>query len=397
MSASVGDNLMRRVGLIVNPVAGLGGRVGLKGSDGRDIQKKALELGAVPRAVDRTIEALKRLAPIAAQLTLLTYPGDMGELAARRAGFDPTVIGTITTEGTTAEDTCVAARDMVALGVDLLLFAGGDGTACDLYQAIGEDAVVLGIPAGVKVHSAAYAIGPTVAGDLALGYLTGKTTGTREAEVLDVDEQALRRDVVSTRFYGVLRVPDDARRIQGAKAGSVESDASTAAAIARHIVSQMDDDSLYIVGPGTTTRSIFSELGIEKGLLSVDVVYRGELLASDVSEAQLIALLDERAAKIVVTPIGGQGYLFGRGNQQISPDVLRLVGVENVIAIATPGKLNRLIVRPLLVDTGDDEIDRRLAGYIRVVCGPDDARVVRVVSVAGDGADTASKSNLESG
>jgi predicted polyphosphate/ATP-dependent NAD kinase len=370
----------RLVGLIVNPVAGLGGRVGLKGSDGADIQLRALELGAVPRSLDRTTQALMRLLPMLEQLTLLTCSGDMGEDAARGAGFDPTVIGASVSGHTTAEDTKAAARAMLARGVDLLLFAGGDGTARDLYQAVGEDVVVLGIPTGVKVHSAAYAIGPTVAGDLARAFLSGKVRGTREAEVHDVDEQELRRGTVCTRFYGVLHVPDDARRIQGAKAGSVRSDTAAATRIAKLMVRQMNDSVLYIVGPGTTTRSIFSELGIDKGLLSVDVIFRRELLAADVNEAQLLKLLAARTARIVVTPIGGQGYLFGRGNQQLSPEVLGRVGVENIMVIAAPGKLNKLTARPLLVDTGDDEIDQRLAGYVRVTCGPDDARIVRVAA-----------------
>ena len=378
------DGQRRLVGLIVNPVAGLGGRVGLKGSDGTDIQLRALELGAVPRALDRVTQALMRLVPMLEQLTLLTCPGDMGEDAARVAGFTPTVIGASVSGHTTAEDTKAAARSMLALGVDLLLFAGGDGTARDLYQAVGENVVVLGIPTGVKVHSAAYAVGPTVAGDLARAFLSGKIRGTREAEVHDVDEQALRRGTVCTRFYGALRVPDDARRIQGAKAGSAGSDTAAAKGIARHIVRQMDDSVLYIVGPGTTTRSIFSELGLDKGLLSVDVIYRRELLSADVNEAQLLKLLVERTARIVVTPIGGQGYLFGRGNQQLSPEVLRRVGVDNVIVVAAPGKLNKLTSRPLLVDTGDVTVDQMMAGYVRVICGPNDVRIVRVVSAASD-------------
>jgi predicted polyphosphate/ATP-dependent NAD kinase len=377
-----GADRERRVGLIVNPVAGLGGRVGLKGSDGAAVQQRALELGAVPRALDRTTEALVRLRPIAGEFEFVTYPGEMGEEAARRSEFDPEVIGEIVPGRTTAEDTRAAACEMRRLGVELLLFAGGDGTARDVFDAVGEDLAVLGIPAGVKIHSAVYAISPAAAGELARAFLEGKTPGMHESEVVDVDEAALRRGIVSTALYGVLRVPNDVRRIQGAKAVSSESDASAAAAIARHVVAGMDVDTVYIVGPGTTTRAILTELGIEKTLLGVDVIHRKKLLASDANEARLLELLDGRAVRIVVAPVGGQGYLFGRGNQQISPDVLRRVGVENVLVIATPEKLNRLTTRPLLVDTGDEDVDRMLAGYVCVVCGPDDLRVVRVSSAS---------------
>ena len=372
----------RRVGLIVNPVAGLGGRVGLKGSDGAAVQQRALELGAVPRALDRTTEALVRLRPIAGQFEFVTYPGEMGEEAARRSEFDPEVIGAIVPGRTTAEDTRAAACEMRRLGVELLLFAGGDGTARDVFDAVGQDLVVLGIPTGVKIHSAAYAISPAAAGELARAFLEGKTGGMLESEVVDANEDTLHRDGVSITLYGILRVPDDVRRIQGAKAASSESDAFAAAAIAKHVVAGMDADTVYIVGPGTTTRAILTELGIKKTLLGVDVIHRGKLLVSDANEAQLLELLDEQPARIIVTPIGGQGYLLGRGNQQISPDVLRLVGVESVIVIATPEKLNRLTPRPLLVDTGDAGVDQMLAGYVCVVCGPDDLRVVRVSSAS---------------
>jgi predicted polyphosphate/ATP-dependent NAD kinase len=378
----IGADRERRVGLIVNPVAGLGGRVGLKGSDGAAIQQRALELGAVPRALDRTTEALVRLRPIAGEFEFVTYPGEMGEEAARRSEFDPEVIGAIVPGRTTAEDTRAAACEMRRLGVELLLFAGGDGTARDVFDAVGQDLAVLGIPAGVKIHSAVYAISPAAAGELARAFLEGKTAGMHESEVVDVNEGALRRGVVSTALCGILRVPNDVRRMQGAKVVSSESDASAAAAIAKHVVARMDVDTVYIVGPGTTTRAILTELGIEKTLLGVDVIHREKLLASDVNEAQLLELLDGRTARIVVTPIGGQGYLFGRGNQQISPDVLRRVGVENVLVVATPEKLNRLTTRPLLVDTGDEDVDQMLAGYVCVVCGPDDLRVVRVSSAS---------------
>ena len=374
----------KRLGLIVNPVAGLGGRVGLKGSNGAEIQKKALVLGAVPQAVNRAIQALERIRP-ADDLEVITYPGEMGEDAARARGFEPTVIGSIKPGETTAEDTRNGAWDMQRLNVNLLLFAGGDGTARDIYDAIGEELPVLGIPAGVKIHSAVYATNPISAGDLAISYLQGKVSSLREAEVMDIDEAAFRRGVVSARLYGYLKVPFQRRLLQSLKTPSSPGEQAAMAAIAADVVSKMEDGWLYIIGPGTTTRVITSRLGLDKTLIGVDVIAEGKLLATDVNESQLLELLEERKAKIVVTPIGGQGYIFGRGNQQISPKVIEKVGADNkhpkdnIIVVSTTRKIHSLGGRPLLVDTGDREVDEMLRGYIRVVTGYNEQIVYKVV------------------
>jgi predicted polyphosphate/ATP-dependent NAD kinase len=381
----------KRLGLIVNPVAGIGGRVGLKGSDGTEIQKKARELGAVPEALNRAVEALERIKPVG-DLQIITYPGEMGEDAARASGFVPTIIGSIERGETTAEDTRNAARDMQRLEVDLVLFAGGDGTARDVYSAIGEGSdvadgyirrirLVLGIPAGVKIHSAVFATNPRSAGDLALLALQGRASGRREAEVMDIDEEAFRQGIVAARLYGYLNIPFQRRLVQGLKTASDPGEKVATEAIAWEVVDGMDDDGyryLYIIGPGTTTRAIASRLGVPKTLLGVDVVQQGRLAAADANESQLLALLEECLAKIVVTPIGGQGYIFGRGNQQISPRVIRKVGKEHVIVVSTAAKIQALGGRPLLVDTGDREVDRMLSGYIRVVTGYREQAVYRV-------------------
>jgi predicted polyphosphate/ATP-dependent NAD kinase len=377
----------KRLGLIVNPVAGIGGRVGLKGSDGAEIQKKALELGAVPQSLNRAIQALERIKPVD-DLEVITYPGEMGEDAARACGFEPTVIGSIKPGETTLEDTRNAAREMRRLNVNLLLFAGGDGTARDIYNAVGERLPVLGIPAGVKIHSAVFGTNPLNAGDLAVLYLQGKAARLREAEVMDIDEEAFRRGIVSAKLYGYLKVPFQRRLLQGLKTPSSPGEQAAMAAIAADVVSQMEDGWLYIIGPGTTTRAITSRLGLDKTLIGVDVVRgerreeRGErggrLVATDVNESQLLKLIEGRKAKIVVTPIGGQGYIFGRGNQQISPKVIEKVGKENIIVVSTIGKVHSLGGRPLWVDTGDRAADRMLSGYIRVVTGYNEQIVYRV-------------------
>ena len=269
---------------------------------------------------------------------------------------------------------------MLRRGVDLLLFAGGDGTARDIYSAVGTDLPVLGIPAGVKIHSAVYATHPRSAGQLAALYLQNKVTGLREVEVMDIDEEAFRQNVLSVRLYGYLRIPFRSNLVQSQKMPST-GEASALAAIAEDIVTKMEEDVLYIVGPGTTTRAITDEMGLDKTLLGVDVVLNGKMVARDASESQLLALLDEHSeceARIVVTPIGGQGYLFGRGNQQISPRVIERVGREKIVAISTPDKLYALGSQPLLVDTGSQEVDEMLSGYLTLVTGYNERAVRKV-------------------
>jgi predicted polyphosphate/ATP-dependent NAD kinase len=359
---------MPELGLIVNPIAGIGGRVGLKGSDGEGIQKRALALGADPQAGSRTIRALERLNAVQ-DLEIVTYPGEMGEDAARACGFKPRIIGDITPGATSAEDTRQAAQEMLRMGVDLLLFAGGDGTARDIHAAVDEELPVLGIPAGVKIHSAVFATTPANAGSLASLYLQGRVDGLREAEVMDIDEDAFRQGAVSAKLYGYLLVPFRTSLVQNLKMASVGGEASLGA-IAEEIAEQMEPDCLYFIGPGTTTRAIAAKLGLDKTLLGVDVVLNGKLLAADVNEAQLLAMLEAgQRAKIVVTPIGGQGHIFGRGNQQLSPKVIKKVGRENIIVVSTKEKLYSLGSRPLLVDTGDPGVDQMLGGYLAVVTG----------------------------
>lgn len=368
----------KRLGLIVNPKAGLGGSVGLKGSDGTAIQKQALALGAVPRAPARAIEALKVLASLRDELQVITYPGEMGADAAAACGFEPVVIGAITPGETTAADTWRGAVEMAGLGVDLVLFAGGDGTARDIYRAVGIDIPVLGIPAGVKIHSAVYATSPKNAGELAAMYLQGRSTVLREAEVMDLDEDAVRHGIVSAKLYGYLKIPFHKTLVQSLKSASPPGERLAANEIACAVIDQMADDWMYILGPGTTTRAITSRLGLTKTLIGVDVVLNRKMLAADVNEQQLLELLKGRKTKIVITPIGGQGYLFGRGNQQIGAEVIQRVGKENIIVVSTLDKIISLRGRPFLVDTGSHAVDEMLKGYIRVVTGYKEYTVYQV-------------------
>jgi predicted polyphosphate/ATP-dependent NAD kinase len=359
-----------RLGLIVNPIAGMGGGVGLKGTDSAEALRRARELGAKPRSADRARMALQPIvARVGGQLELLTAPGAMGEEVARGLGIEPTVIGIAHRGETGPADTHAAALAIAEAGVDLLLFAGGDGTARDVCAAIGDRVPALGIPTGVKMHSAVYATSPRAAGEAAIRFLAAGSPATREAEVMDIDEEAFRGGRVSARLYGMLRVPDLPSLVQHLKSGSAGSDAAALAGIADDMIERMRDGALYLIGPGTTTRAIVERMGGTKTLLGVDLYCRGELIVADATERQILAQLDGPPARIVVTPIGGQGFLFGRGNQQLSAEVIRRVGKQNVIVVSTLEKIAGLRGDPLLVDTGDAALDAELAGYIRVVTG----------------------------
>lgn len=363
----------------MNPIAGMGGKVGLKGTDGVEILEKARELGAEPESPQRTKEALHLLFPQKNEIELITYPAEMGENVAVECGFKPSVIGTIHAGWTDATDTKRACQDLRAHGVDLLLFAGGDGTARDIYTAIKETVVVLGIPTGVKMHSAVFACNPLRAGELCALFLQNKIKRIREAEVMDIDEDSVRRGILVAQLFGYLKIPYERRHIQRLKAGSLPDEHVSQQAIAQDIIENMEDDCSYIIGPGTTTRAILERLGLDCTLLGVDLVRGKQLIGKDMNEKLLLEhIKDRKDVKIIVTPIGGQGYLFGRGNQQISAEIIRRSGRENIIVAATVEKMNSFKGRPLLVDTGDMGVDQMLKGYIKVVSGYRDRIVYKI-------------------
>jgi predicted polyphosphate/ATP-dependent NAD kinase len=315
------------------------------------------------------VAALEAMGAMATDFELLTSPGPMGEEEAHAAGFDPIVLGR-SSGSTTAADTRSAARGLADAGVELLLVVGGDGTAVDVHQAIGDRVAVIGIPAGVKMHSAVFAVNPRSGGHLAALFLQGRAGETREAEVMDIDEDALRQGVVSPRLHGYLRVPSDPALLQRGKARSAPADRLAQQAIATYVAENVLGSATCFVGPGTTTRALMDHLDLKKTVLGVDVIRDGELVAADADEEALIACADTDTL-VVVTPVGGQGFLFGRGNQQLSGRVLRRVGRDGIVVLATEAKLAALQRRPLLVDTGEPDVDEMLRGYLRVITGYD--------------------------
>ena len=353
------------IGLIVNPVAGMGGSVGLKGTDGQ-MWKRALELGATPVTPKRTKDVLSHIQHLD-EVDLFVAPGKMGEQVVAALDIPHTVIGTVD-QRTSAGDTRRIAREMVDRGVELLIFVGGDGTARDVYDAIDSRIPVVAVPAGVKIFSAAFAVSARAAAEMVDAFVEG--TGVTEEEVLDIDEDAFREDRLASRLYGYLLVPDVRRFLQPGKAASNVGVSSVESKkdIAAHIVEEMDPECLYLLGPGTTVEAVADELGVPKTLLGIDAVSGGALVGTDLNERGILALLERYASrKIIVTPIGGNGFIFGRGSKQFTPDVIRQVGRDNVLVVGTRDKVRKLDC--LRVDTGDFELDQALSGYKTVTVG----------------------------
>ncbi|CAM5284383.1 hypothetical protein GCM10010329_43300 [Streptomyces spiroverticillatus] len=422
-----------RIGLVVNPVAGLGGRVGLGGSDGTDVQRRAVELGAVPCAGSRSAAALAELACRTRDFELFTAAGAMGEESASAAGLSARVVYRPRPGDTGPRDTVEAVRALGA-AVDLLLFAGGDGTARDVLDA-DAGTPVLGIPTGVKMHSAVFAVNPRAAGEIAAGWvLDPGRPEVRPAEVMDRDEAALREGRLSSRLYGWLSVPYVPVRVQQRKAGSTGAAPEAVGGIAAELASRAAPEDVLVLGPGTTTQAVAAALGAEIPLTGVTALVRADcgcgcadgccscrglrprapdlapapplhlnpqghetalcgcvvagravprapegvpfgqpssyrLLSSHLTSDQLLALATHHPLLLALSPIGGQGFLLGRGNQQISPEILRTLAPGKLLVLATEAKLAALHSRPLLIDTGDDDLDAELSGYVKVLTG----------------------------
>ncbi|GAB60126.1 ATP-NAD kinase family protein [Rheinheimera nanhaiensis] len=365
-----------RLGLIINPLAGLGGSVALKGSDGQ--AEQALALGATPQAMNRASTALNELAALADKFEVLTVAGDMGQSVCQALGLAYQLLYSPAQWPSTAEDTETAARLMAEQGVDLLLFAGGDGTARNICAVVGDSTTVLGIPAGVKIHSGVYAISPQAAGKLVGKLIAGELVSLSEAPVMDIDEQAFRQGVVKARRYGEMRIPAQLRYVQSVKMGGRESEELVLADLAAYVVSLLEDNVRYVMGSGSTVAAVMAELGLDNTLLGVDVIENGKLIGKDVSAAQLLELVQGYPSKLIITLIGGQGHVFGRGNQQLSPAVIRAIGRDNILLIASKTKLQQLDGRPLLADTGDAGLDQQLTGLINVLTGYNDYVIYRL-------------------
>ena len=373
---------MKKLGLLINPVAGMGGSVGLKGTD--HMVEEAIRRGAKPRANDRVRQALKELLEIQNELEIVTCPGDMGEDTAKSMGFRTTVLHTGGRKNlkdlfdSSRTDTIVLSKALEEARVDLLLFAGGDGTARDIYEGVGTELPALGIPAGVKIHSPVYAKNPQSAGNLAKLWLTGKVTKTAEQEVLDIDEELYRQEIINTRLYGYLSVPLEHVFTQNRKAPTPLSETASIESIAHEIVEHMEPDTYYLIGAGTTTRGVMQMLGLKNTLIGVDLIQNKQLVANDLYGDKILDFIKGKKTKLIVTVTGGQGFLFGRGNQQITPEVIREIGKENIMILATKAKIAEFHHQPFLVDTPDEELNKELCGFYRVITAYGEFTMCRV-------------------
>ncbi len=365
---------MKRIGLIVNPIAGMGGSVGLKGTDG-NIYKQALKLGAKPVTPKRTRDFLSFITH-KNEIIFFVAPGKMGEEYIRDFNFKYVVVGHIHGE-TSSEDTRRIAKEMMEKNIELLVFVGGDGTARDIYDAINSSIPVIGVPGGVKIFSPVFSVSAKASARILDAFIEG--VEKKEGEVLDIDEDAFRSGKLAARLYGYLLVPDVKEMLQGAKEASNISKSSEEEKkeIAEYIVEEMNEDTLYLLGPGTTLKKIADRIGVPKTLLGIDAVFNYKLVGEDLNEKGILNLLNKYGkSKIIVTPIGGNGFIFGRGSKQFTPEVLKKVGKDNIIVVGTKDKINSLDY--LRIDTGDLEVDKLLCGYINVIVGYREEVVMKI-------------------
>jgi len=360
----------------------MGGKVGLKGTD--NIAKNAAKMGATPIATARAKEFLTKLKTLELekQLKIITCPAPMGEEEVKTVGFSAEILPMKLKTETTAEDTKNAVEFMAKRKVDLIVFVGGDGTARDILDALRATQInvpVLGVPSGVKMYSGIFAVNPSDAAVVVEAFVKNEAE-LADFEIVDADEAAIRSDQFNVRLYGLLSGPFVPMRIQGSKQISPETlnEHENQLAIARFILKTVDANGTYILGPGTTMKCVAELLGVEKTLLGVDLYRQGDFVR-DVNEAKLLnEIKDWKNAWIILSPIGRQGILLGRGNQQISPGIVRRVGKERIVVGATRSKLEGIEGEVLRVDTGDADVDNMLRGYMRVVTDYKEWRLVRV-------------------
>ena len=379
---------MFRIGLIVNPIAGIGGAVGLKGSDGLEILNQARKRGGLIQAPVRTEEFLNELISIKDNIKIYTLKGVMGGDSVLKVGLNTEFLiidgipnSTILFE-TNSSFTVKTAKKMKDLNLDLIVFVGGDGTARDIFESIGSKIPCLGIPSGVKINSSVFAVNPKAAAKLLIEFYNGNSH-LRESEVLDIDESAFRDNRVVSKLYGYLSTPYLPTLSQPSKMASPQTleEKNNQLRIADWIVKQMDNSGLdyyYLLGPGTTVRAIAEVLNQDKTLLGVDLFYNKKCIAMDLNEEQILKNIENRKIKLVVTPIGAQGFIFGRGNLQLSPKILLKIGLENIIIIATKFKISRLPKGKLRIDSRDSSFDEKFTGLHRVLADFGEINIIEV-------------------
>ena len=367
------------VGLVINPIAGMGGSVGLKGTDGEKVLQEAIARGATPVAAGRAARALRVLRPVsvgAGSIRFMAGPGDMGKDLLGALGYCNPAPGDRRKATGSGQDTIAAAEEMERQGARLILFAGGDGTARDILAAIGDRVPVAGIPCGVKMYSGVFARSPEAAGHLVREFVERVGTGSGPAnrhtvfvEVMDIDEDAYRSGRLAAKLHGYARCPRIANRLQGPKTRSSPGHEAAIRAAAADIADEMKPGRAYVVGPGRSAKAVLDALGLQGTLLGTDVVQDRSLVGRDLGSDEIEGLAGSGPVGVILGVIGGQGHVLGRGNQQIRPALIRRAGRDGLVIISSEDKLARLAAGELYVDSGDPDLDRELEGFVRVRTG----------------------------
>ena len=368
--------VVMRLAVVVNPDAGLGGKLGFKGSDGRAAEARAA--GAQDRAGPRMKICLEKLAELAREpIEILAWDGRMG---------GDWIPGEYNSTGKTPDTTDATSTSefIKAHSPDLFLYAGGDGTTRDIVEALGDREIPLvGVPGGVKMHSGCFATTPKAAAEVVWSFFTGDLMVAR-TEVMDLDEEVYRKGEWKVRMYGEAFTPASPRWMQGAKEQvQRESEEETLEAMSSHVANLVEEnpDLMLVWGSGGTLRQMCKQNGHESTLLGIDIQHAGKIY-NDLNESGLLDIINQHQGeiKLLLSPMGGQGFLIGRGNLQLSPDVLRAIGTDNILGIATPAKL--LGLNELRIDTGDEELDAEIRGkkYLKVLQGYRTTRVIRVAN-----------------
>jgi predicted polyphosphate/ATP-dependent NAD kinase len=375
--------MISKIGFLVNPIAGMGGKVGLKGTD--RVSDKAKRLGAKPVAPDKALETLEEFISSYSQsdeIEWFTCSDVMGYDELIDAGAKKiTVVYNYNKNKTNSDDTKEACKKLLEKNIELILFCGGDGTARDIYSIIGDKIPMLGIPSGVKMHSAVFGVNTSASAKM-LHEFVNKHLTIGDAEIMDLDEELYRKGEWNIKLFGIAKGIVEPTYVQVGKSvfESVTDDA-VKDELAEHIEDELKENPgfLYLFGPGGTIDYISKNLGLENTLLGIDAYYNGKIIESDLNEKKILKLLDKYPkAKVILSPIGAQGFILGRGNLQLSPQVIRRIGIDNILVISTPSKLAATPV--IRIDTGDKNLDKMFfeKEFIMVIISYRLSRVIRI-------------------
>ncbi len=375
--------MVSKVGFVVNPIAGMGGKVGLKGTDG--VLHQAIKLGAKPFASDKAYETIKKFISSNSkknQIKWFTSKGEMGSNILNKAGIKNfEIVYSPSNEKTSSEDTKNACKKFIEKNVDLILFCGGDGTARDIFEIVSIKIPVLGIPSGVKMHSGVFGI-TTIASGKMLNEFVNERLTIGDVEIMDLDEEKYRKGEWNIKLFGIARGIVEPTYIQvGKSTFESVSDNEIKDELFEHINDEIEknNDCLFLFGSGGTIDHIARKIGIKNTLLGIDAVYNKKIIGSDLNEKGILKLLKKYPkVKLVLSPIGAQGFILGRGNLQLSSRVIKMIGLDNIIIVSTPAKLVSIPV--IRVDTGDEKLDDMFAEkeFIMVVIGYRLSRVVKI-------------------